>query len=119
MTFTCKRCGTCCTNYIKLFATKDDIYRWKKKGRDDILNRVRIRYDHTGAIIAGDIWFNPRMGEKIIKRCPFLRKIRKTDKYACLIYETRPEICKRYPETSHNSICLRVHKEEFLRSWWK
>lgn len=46
--------------------------------------------------ILGDLWFHPETVEEL-GRCPFLRKVPKMDKYRCMIYELRPEICRGYP----------------------
>ena len=47
-------------------------------------------------LLRGDLWFHPKTGEEL-DRCPFLRKVPKTEKYRCMIYELRPEICRQHP----------------------
>lgn len=50
----------------------------------------------------GDLWFRPRdkelpkSGDPELRRCPFLRKLPKKDKYKCLIHDTKPEVCRMY-----------------------
>ena len=83
----CERCGKCCVEYIGTFgATKEDILRWRKEGRDDILAYVCFMGDDWG-----DLFFHPETGEEIHDRCPFLRKIRNKNEYECMIEETKSD----------------------------
>lgn len=112
--FKCSMCGDCCRRLLSQIpppqtVSKEDILRWKKEKRDDILRYVLvfvirekesgfIRGDkriNKGLLLGGDIWFNPNTGEEL-DRCPFLRKIRGEKKYRCLIHETKPLVCKDF-----------------------
>ena len=44
----------------------------------------------------GKIWIDPSTGE-YFARCPWLQKSPDGRKYACEIYEDRPEECRHYP----------------------
>lgn len=118
--FICHRCGKCCDwGGPSLSATKNDIKRWKKEGREDILRYVefirvkacpkckkgfppnekicnicgvKLRWE----TIVTDLWFDPVTGEEL-QRCPFLRKVRNRSEYRCKIHETKPETCRDSP----------------------
>jgi Fe-S-cluster containining protein len=79
-----------------LYAYPEDIARWRREGRDDILRYVEI----VGEF--GDLWI--KNGEES-ERCPFVRKIPGTKKYHCRIYDTRPQICRDYVPWAEGSIC--------------
>ena len=88
--FICVQCGRCCLLYGKeLPGIEDDVKLWKKKKRKDILNWVD---DFCGY----DLWINQTTDEPAFI-CPWLKKIPKTNKYVCKIYEVRPEVCRAYP----------------------
>jgi Fe-S-cluster containining protein len=89
----CEKCGKCCKKYIGTIpATEDDITRWKKEKRYDILSYVCFMPGNKW----GDLFFNPKTGEEIYNRCPFLRKITNQNIYKCRIYDTRPDVCINY-----------------------
>lgn len=94
----CTQCGRCCTNADfmgSMEATEDDVTRWVKHRRYDILRFVDlVRPD--GAFICADLWVDNQTGNDR-KRCPFVRKVRSQDRYTCTIYETRPEVCREFP----------------------
>jgi Fe-S-cluster containining protein len=87
----CSQCGKCCTNLYGTFeATGEDVRRWRKEGRKDILANVMLlgpRWDPWGDFIGTD-------GQT--ERCPFLHKIRGSKRYRCSIYETRPQVCRDF-----------------------
>jgi len=88
----CTRCGKCCLNedYMgTLYASDDDVKRWRKETRRDILNHVSSPTEHVH-----DIWVKDD-GE--CSRCPFLRKDRGATTFKFRIYNTRPEPCRDYP----------------------
>jgi len=92
----CKRCGFCCKYYEGLlWAEREDIERWKKEKRYDILKYIE------GAEINGkieyfdELWFNPKTGDETY-RCPFLRKVRNKPIYKCKIHETKPNECREF-----------------------
>ncbi|MBN2325935.1 MAG: hypothetical protein JXR73_02185 [Candidatus Omnitrophica bacterium] len=43
-----------------------------------------------------DLWINPRTGEDVT-RCPWLRKVRGKNIYACRIHDTKPRHCHEFP----------------------
>lgn len=94
--FKCQQCGQCCTKYSGgLTAKAQDIVRWRREGREDILSRVRV-FESGGLIMGGNIWLNPKTGRKM-KACPFLGK--RKGKFSCLIQSTKPGMCRKYPFT--------------------
>ena len=100
----CTMCGKCCTNpsYMgTLQASGDDVKRWRREGRDDIL-----RF----AVVLGsakdpwaDLWIDERGVERM--RCPFVRKVRGQPRYRCTIYETRPQVCRDYQPWALDALC--------------
>lgn len=92
--FECKQCGKCCLEFEHLWvATPEDVERWEREGREDILQYVDIIRFENG--ILAEIWID-KYGEPMA-RCPFLKKVRKRRKYKCKIHETKPEACKDFP----------------------
>ena len=91
--FECLRCGKCCkrtkwiTN-IELRLVWEDIERWRKEGRDDILKYVYV-FEGLG----GD--FFDKKTFKRFSKCPFLKKEGKI--YSCSIHETKPRGCGLFP----------------------
>lgn len=87
----CTQCGRCCTypNFMgSMNATRNDIERWHKQHRYDIIQWCDQ--------ITGDLWFHP-ITDKEQDRCPFVRKVRNKPIYTCTIYDTRPTVCRNYP----------------------
>lgn len=119
--FKCQRCGNCCKYYAgSLTATTNDILRWKMQRRNDILSHVFIgindkkdglqwvRGDKINLtvslilslifnydIVSGNLWFNPETGGELVD-CPFLKKD-KDNKHTCLIHDTKPIQCRKFP----------------------
>ncbi len=98
----CMQCGQCCFMYgCMIPATDQDLERWKRQGRHDILEKVRvIRDPKTGAITAAECWFNPFTKKEYVY-CPWIK--RKGDKVFCLIHDTKPQycidyICRKHPK---------------------
>ena len=83
----CNQCGKCCTNYSNggLSAAKSEIEHWEIH-RPDI-----YRY-----VSDGKIWMDPDTGKQLAL-CPWLRKLPDQNKFACAIYEDRPDDCRSYP----------------------
>lgn len=105
----CSRCGKCCTHagYMgSLSATPEDVKRWRREGRDDILRFVAII--GSGKNPSADLWVTPDGIEKL--RCPFVRKDPNKPTYRCTIYETRPEVCRDYVPwaTDRETVCQEV-----------
>ncbi len=81
--FVCTRCGECCKIYAKV--TPSDIRRLENAGLKDF-----TQDDPSG-----------RTADRYLKQqsngwCTFLRQD-KNGFYYCSVYESRPELCKRYP----------------------
>lgn len=96
--FTCQQCGSCCEKYGgSIQASAQDIMRWEREGRGDILKHV-IPSGANGSLFGGDLWFDSE-GRKMAG-CPFLRK--GNDGACCAIQETKPEVCRKYPFTGVN-----------------
>jgi uncharacterized protein len=109
----CTQCGRCCTNesYMRtLYATSEDVKRWRREKRYDILRFVYVLGDIDDPTDdpPADLWIdsearanqNPERS-----RCPFVRKIRNTNRYTCTIYETRPQVCRDYEPWNGNDVC--------------
>jgi len=101
----CTQCGKCCTNpsYMgTLQASGDDVKRWIREGRTDILEWASIlgRGDDPWA----DLWISPVTGKEA-HRCPFVRKLPGQNRYTCRIYETRPQVCRDYTPWAPGTIC--------------
>ncbi len=97
--FTCQRCGRCCIEDCDLwegFASINDIAGWIATRRYDILAWVNpVMYPLTHKIVF-DIWISPKTHD-YVSRCPWLRKKRGSDLYACTIYDVRPAACREWP----------------------
>lgn len=97
----CNGCGKCCLDssyMLNLPATLSDIRRWRKEGREDILEYV----DFLGEGVY-DLWVKEG---KSLPRCPFVRKDRNKPTYHCTIHETRPQACRGYPVTAEQMVKL-------------
>ena len=97
----CTGCGKCCIDssyMLNLPATLSDIRRWKKEGREDILEYV----DFVGEGVY-DLWVKDG---KSMLRCPFVRKNRGKPTYRCTIHDTRPAACRGYPLTAEQMVEL-------------
>lgn len=93
----CACCGNCCEAFGgHLNASKFDLERWQREGRDDLLDRVNR---------LGWIWVDPVTKERE-DFCPFIRKIDEERKI-CAINETKPAMCRDYPTLAHGRRCLR------------
>ena len=115
--FKCQRCGRCCKVFQQtLTFEEEDLERWRCAGGSrtvpsnlgprPILDFVCFYGDGWG-----DLWFHPETREDLL-RCPFLRRIPKTNRYRCMVYPIRPEICRPFPfihdgklETLRIAIC--------------
>lgn len=86
---TCKRCGKCCLINVNAFITDDDLKRWRREGRTDILHIL----ENEKAVWAGDHMVSARDGTRITC-CPFLEHT--GDHYTCTIYDTRPFVCRHF-----------------------
>lgn len=92
MAFQCKHCGKCCKKLFGFKATEEDVKRWKKEYRKDILKWVFI-FEHEGKFIFADFGVNRKTGYEPTK-CPFLEK--RQNMFFCKIHDTKPSICKNF-----------------------
>lgn len=93
----CACCGECCEAFGEhLHASKADLERWRREGREDLLSRVN-RLDW--------IWVDP-VTKKTLQRCPFIVRLN-DEKSICGIQDTKPDICRAYPTLAHGHRCLK------------
>lgn len=101
----CTQCGKCCTNdryMLNLTAEGEDVLRWRREGRVDILRFVEVIGPPESPY--ADLWIDQDSGDER-SRCPFVQQIEGTKKFTCTIYETRPQICRQYEPWSPLTIC--------------
>jgi Fe-S-cluster containining protein len=94
---TCRRCGTCCLAGFIALAAPDDLERWHRERRRDILALM----ERERAVWMGDRLVSSRDGHTL-RGCPFLTW--EGEHTACGIYETRPRVCRDYRPGS-SEIC--------------
>lgn len=93
----CLCCGECCEAFGgHLNASRSDLERWRREGREDLLSRVNR---------LGWIWVDP-LTKQPEKRCPFLDRS-ESETVLCLINDTKPDMCRAYPTLAHGRRCLR------------
>jgi len=98
----CACCGTCCAAFGgHLNASREDLERWQREGREDLLSRINR---------LGWIWMDPQTGQPE-GTCPFLG--RSGAETFCRIHDTKPAMCRGYPTLAHGHRCLR---RGFLKS---
>jgi Fe-S-cluster containining protein len=93
----CRRCGKCCLADFNAYVRDEDILRWKRDGRQDILSVI----ENEHAIWMGDHLICADNG-RYLHGCPFL--IWEGACSSCTIYETRPAVCRNYAAAS-SEIC--------------
>ncbi len=93
----CRRCGKCCLADFIAYVTEEDIGRWRREGREDILGMIKKEH----AVWAGDHFVSSEDGH-YLKGCPFLTW--EGSRSSCAIYETRPGVCRRFAPAS-SEIC--------------
>ncbi|HHO76589.1 MAG TPA: YkgJ family cysteine cluster protein [Deltaproteobacteria bacterium] len=93
----CTRCGKCCLADMIAYVTSEDLERWKKQDRQDILHII----ENEQAVWLGDHFISARTG-RLIYGCPFLEV--EGEIFTCSIYETRPKVCADY-EPGSSQIC--------------
>lgn len=94
--FSCRQCGRCCTSldyHDELI--EEDVARWERLGRIDILKWVRI-IEREGEVRQYRIWTIPGT-TRLADSCPFLKKISSENRWDCLIHDVKPAICRQYP----------------------
>jgi Fe-S-cluster containining protein len=93
----CHCCGKCCLADFIAYVREEDILRWKREGRTDILSVI----ENEHAMWAGDHLISADNG-RYLHGCPFLMWVK--DHSACSIYETRPSVCRNFTPAS-SEIC--------------
>jgi len=81
-------------------ADAEDLERWRREGREDIL---RVNRD---ACWVGDHFISVTTGMPI-HDCPLLDY--REGSFACTIYETRPRVCRQF-EPGSSEICPQFKK---------
>ncbi len=87
---------------IVAYVEVEDLSRWAKEGRDDILHV----FNNEKAVWAGDHLVSSKDGS-YIHGCHFLRKT--GSYYTCTIYETRPVVCRNF-KTGSSELCPNYKK---------
>ena len=103
--FRCTRCGHCCLKLHDAYCTSvdmEEVRRWRKEKRWDILERVDIM-KVGGEELFADIWFSPTTGEDTT-RCPWLRKLPNKNIYKCRIHEAKPSHCRNFPKSKKHAL---------------
>lgn len=103
----CLRCGRCCRYGRSINASSEDLVRWIREDRSDILRYFEAfcsddSYVNCGRIPGAEflsrvLWtdmINPDSGDYYTD-CPFLVSSDE-DTWFCQIHETRPAICVRF-----------------------
>jgi Fe-S-cluster containining protein len=97
-----------------MFAEKEDLLRWIKEDRRDILEYCEgklyilkelekgtnpediVEYlMKSRGLMTANFWFNKKTGY-FLWICPFLRKRYGKKQFECTIHETKPKICREY-----------------------
>jgi Fe-S-cluster containining protein len=121
--FDCGRCGNCCRRPWRVEATLHDVLRWIAEGRHDILASLDYRprgpddepedisplvrqlasqlagedEDHISRALSVAKSVEACEGSYVLPKkngCSYLAGGKTT---ACRIYDTRPEVCRRFP----------------------
>lgn len=83
--FECTQCGWCCVDLLNTFdASLEDIIRWKKEARDDILSYVGID---------GILFIDLETSEHVPLFCPFIKFDNEKRIATCQIHYTKPDVC--------------------------
>lgn len=85
----CLRCGNCCRGGNLSLIDMQDMEKWEKHNRQDIIDKVK----ELNPVWAGDHFFSAGTGKRFTV-CPFLKP--EGDFYFCIIYDLRPEVCIRF-----------------------
>ncbi|OPY83731.1 MAG: hypothetical protein A4E65_00464 [Syntrophorhabdus sp. PtaU1.Bin153] len=103
---TCRRCGNCCHVDVAAYASLEDIQRWEKEGRQDIIDHVC----DNGVTWSHDRIVN-RFGSNVktcLMSCVYLKW--HGSSAFCEIYETRTKVCRGYVPGS-TDLCPQYHRE--------
>ncbi len=103
---TCRRCGNCCHVDVAAYASREDLERWERQGRQDIIAHVR-----ANGVTWSEDRFSNRFGLGITTcrmSCVYLRW--DGPSAFCEIYETRTKVCRSYVPGS-TGLCPRFHRK--------
>ncbi|MBW2145197.1 MAG: YkgJ family cysteine cluster protein [Deltaproteobacteria bacterium] len=101
--YRCRQCGQCCQSLDYHSAvTEEDVEKWQRAGRNDILERVG-RFKTCDHGTAYRIWMIPGT-RQLAKRCPFLYKEPSENRWICRIHDAKPDICRQYPVTRKHAL---------------
>lgn len=102
----CRRCGNCCHVDMAAYVSLEDVRRWEKEGRRDILDHV-CDNDVTWS---RDSIVN-KFGSNIktcLMSCVYLQW--HGSSASCAIYETRTKVCRSYVPGSSDP-CPQYHRK--------
>jgi len=91
--FKCSGCGKCCASF------GDFIKIERQLNHRDFFCRYGIKNEMFLAHVEGDNTLNYPLDSnegKPAKGCPFLKKNMSGDGFTCVIYATRPRVCKEF-----------------------
>ena len=104
----CRQCGACCHLDMIAYVSLEDIRRWEREGRHDIIDRVRGN---------GVTWSRDRVVNKFgspiencLMTCVYLKW--NGSSCSCGIYETRTMVCRNYIPGSTFLCPLHYEKEK-------
>jgi Fe-S-cluster containining protein len=101
--FHCQQCGECCrTLDYHNEISKEDVNRWKRLERVDILEWVGV-FKKSNQGTAYRIWIKPGTRE-FADICPFLQKKPTENRWICQIHDVKPRICRQYPVSRKHAI---------------
>lgn len=101
--FTCKQCGRCCQVLgieYDLYVGDEDVRRWEREGRDDILAWVAPTVYRDGEY---DFPVDAETGDEVVGGCPFLKRDPNRGVTLCLIHDTRPKDCVAFPASREDA----------------
>lgn len=97
--FNCRQCGHCCLNLVDAYrgcVSDADLARWRREGRQDLLERVDS-LDLGHGNILHTAWIDPATGDDV-ERCPWLLEAPTKGQFHCAINPSKPDHCRDFPE---------------------
>ncbi len=99
----CIRCGRCCLADFAAYVKDEDIDRWRRQGRKDILHILEQEH----GVWQGDYLFSSVSGETL-RSCFFIEHDGTV--FSCALHETRPITCRNY-EPGSSELCSQFGKK--------
>ncbi len=97
--FDCIICGDCCKElFYQNGCTREDVHQWRIRGRQDILERVKVRTTAPGGKTQYQIWWDAH-GDRMFSQCPWLAPLPQNQGFHCRIHRDKPMVCRQYPFT--------------------